>query len=112
MSSFGHRRAPRFALTRAAMLMLAAPAAAQLVGIAAAVRNQASVKTARDAAPRPIRLKEGISLGDESPPAERALSSFCCATTPSSPSAAMRGSRSTGSSTIPIAIHRPSRSAW
>jgi len=65
MSSFGHRRAARSVFALAAMLMLAVPAAAQLVGIAAAVRNQASAKTARDTALRPIRLKEGISLGDD-----------------------------------------------
>lgn len=48
-------------------LLLAGPAAAQnaAIGVNAAIKNQVSMKTAADAAPRPARLRESVRLGDQ-----------------------------------------------
>ena len=50
----------------AVALLLAGPALAQnaAIGVNAAIRNQVSMKTAADAAPRPALLRESVHLGD------------------------------------------------
>ena len=49
-----------------ALLLTAAPAVAQntAIGVNAAIRNQVTMRTAADTAPRPARLKESVRLGD------------------------------------------------
>ena len=49
----------------AAALMSSGMAAAQAVGINAAIRNTVTMKTRADAVPRPAVLKERVSLGDQ-----------------------------------------------
>jgi hypothetical protein len=46
-------------------LLLPAPLLAQAVGTNAAIRNQVTMKTARDPAQRPAVLREAVSLGDQ-----------------------------------------------
>ncbi|OYU15776.1 MAG: hypothetical protein CFE37_04385 [Alphaproteobacteria bacterium PA4] len=52
-------------LLAATLLAGSTPALAQAVGTNAAIRNQVTMKTARDAAPRPAVLREPVSLGDQ-----------------------------------------------
>ena len=55
----------RLSLAAAAVLAMTIPAAAQTIGVNAAIKNQVRLKTTSDAALRPAVLKEAVSLGDQ-----------------------------------------------
>lgn len=55
----------RLSLAAAAVLVVAMPAAAQSIGVNAAIKNQVRLKTAADAGLRPAVLREAVSLGDQ-----------------------------------------------
>jgi len=55
----------RLSLAAALAITMGLPAAAQTIGVNAAIKNQVRLKTARDASLRPAVLKENVSLGDQ-----------------------------------------------
>lgn len=54
----------RLSLAAAAVLVMAMPAAAQTIGVNAAIKNQVNLKTAADTGLRPAVLRESVHLGD------------------------------------------------